>query len=343
MSRPRPEPRIWAFTAALGLAVLLALLPLRGTDALVPVDLPAWWFFALFVIAIAAPLHFVFRRQPWSVHLEAVPLVLGMFFLEPLTLLAVVVLATAFAHGVVRRQPVIRLAFNVAASAAYTLCAVSVFRALAPVGSGVHLEAWPAAFGGVAVNDMVSCVLVLAVVSLNERAWSWRSNLPGIVFLIGVGQVNTFLALSTAAALKYDAATAWAITVFVVLSVAAVRTYHRLADRHAALDKLYAVARELGPIAADPTDLAPALIQLRRIIRAEKLELVMVSDDPSFVTVVAVFDDVDGERFDISDRELDEQTRESLGSTGMGREVIRRLNPLTQRRARRTDDRMAVP
>src|SRR5207302_621160 len=165
----------------------------------------------------------------------------------------------------------------------------------------------------------------------------------GLVFGAGVGQVNTFLALSTAAALKYDAATAWAITVFVVLSVAAVRTYHRLADRHAALDKLYAVARELGPIAADPTDLAPALIQLRRIIRAEKLELVMVSDDPSFVTVVAVFDDVDGERFDISDRELDEQTRESLGSTGMGREVIRRLNPLTQRRARRTDDRMAVP
>ena len=344
IARARPEPRIWAFTVALGLSVALGVLPLRGTHTLEPVGLPPWWFFALFVIAIAAPLHFVFRRQPWSVHLEAVPLVLGLFFLRPTTLLMVVVLATAFTHGVVRRQPPIRLAFNVAAAAASTLCAVATFHALAPVGTGVHLAAWPAAFGAVAVNDGVSCVLVLAVVAFSEHAWSWRQNLPGIVFAIGVGQVNTFLALSTAAALEYDAATAWAITVFVVLSVAAVRTYHRLADRHAALDKLYAVARELGPIAAEPTDLAPALTQLRRIVRAETLELVMVADDPTFATVVSVVDDMQGEHLDIAERELDDEMRELLGTaTAMRREAIRRLNPLAQRRARRTDDRMAVP
>src|SRR4051812_10471850 len=343
-ARVRPEPRIWAFTTALSLGVLLGFAAVRGMDALVEIDLPAWWFFALFVIAIAAPLHFVFRRQPWSVHLEAVPLVLGLFFLPPSTLLTVVVLATAFTHGVIRRQPVIRLAFNIAAAALSTLSAVAVFHALAPVGSDVHLAAWPAAFAAVAVNEVVSFFLVLAVVALNERSWSWRQNLPGVAFASGVGQVNTFLALSTAAALRYDSATAWAITVFVVLSVAAVRTYHRLADRHAALDKLYAVARELGPIAAEPADMAPALIQLRRIVRAESLELVMVADDPSFATFISVLDDADGERFDISERELDEETRELLGSvTGMRREVIRRLNPVAQHRARRSDDRMAVP
>ena len=340
----RPEPRIWAFTTALALTLLLGLLPLRHDHALVAVNLPAWWFFALFVIAIAAPLHFVFRRQPWSVHLEAVPLVLGLFFLRPTTLLACVALAMAFAHGVVRRQPIIRLAFNITSAALATLGAIAVFRALAPAASGVHVAAWPAAFAAVAVNEVLSFLLVLAVVAINERSWSWRQNLPGVAFASGVGEVNTFLALSTAAALKYDGATAWAITVFVVLSVTAVRTYHRLADRHAALDKLYAVARELGPIAAEPADMAPALIQLRRIIRAETLELAMVSDDPGFVTVISVLDDADGERFDIAERELDEPTRDLLTSaTAMRREAIRRLNPLAQRRARRSDDRMAVP
>jgi diguanylate cyclase (GGDEF)-like protein len=342
--RVRPEPRIWAFTTALSLTVLLGFALVRGMPALVAVDLPAWWFFALFVIAIAAPLHFVFRRQPWSVHLEAVPLVLGLFFLRPSTLLAVVVLASAFAHGIIRRQPFIRLAFNVAAAALAALSAVALFRALAPVSNGVHVAAWPAAFGAVAINDVVSFLLVLVVIAINERSFSWRQGLPGVAFASGVGQVNTFLALSTAAALKYDGATAWAITVFVVLSVAAVRTYHRLADRHAALDKLYAVARELGPIAAEPADMAPALIQLRRIVRAETLELAMVADDPGFATIISVLDDVDGERFDVSERELDEQTRELLGSsTGMRREAIRWLNPLAQRRVRRSDDRMAVP
>src|SRR3954447_15066614 len=342
--RARPEPRIWAFTAALTVATVLGFAVVRGMDALVEIDLPAWWFFALFVIAIAAPLHFVFRRQPWSVHLEAVPLVLGLFFLRPTTLLIVVVLATAFAHGVIRRQPFIRLAFNVAAAALAALSAVALFRALAPVSNGVHVAAWPAAFGAVAINDVVSFLLVLVVIALNERSFSWRQNLPGVAFASSVGQVNTFLALSTAAALKYDGATAWAITVFVVLSVAAVRTYHRLADRHAALDKLYAVARELGPIAAEPSDVAPALIQLRRILRAETLELAMVADDPSFATIMSVLDDADGEHFDISERELDEQTRLLLGSaTGMRREAIRRLNPIAQRRLRKSDDRMAVP
>src|SRR4051794_25849112 len=323
--RARPEPRIWAFTAALTVATVLGFAVARGHHALVKVDLPAWWFFALFVIAIAAPLHFVFHRQPWSVHLEAVPLVLGLFFLRPSTLLAVVVLATVFTHAVIRRQPLIRFTFNTAAAALSTLSAIAVFRALAPSGSGVHLAAWPAAFGAVAVNEVVSFLLVFAVVTLNERSWSWRQNLPGVAVASGVGQVNTFLALSTAAALKYDGATAWAITVFVVLSVAAVRTYHRLADRHAALDKLYAVARELGPIAAEPSDMTPALIQLRRILRAETLELAMVADDPSFATIISVLDDADGERFDVSERELDEQTRLLLGSaTGKRRQANRR-------------------
>ena len=340
----RPEPRIWAFIAALALAVLFAVPALRDMQPLVDVDLPAWWFFGLFVIAIAAPLHFTFRRQPWSVHLEAVPLVLGLFFLPPLTLLTVSVAAIAFTHAVVRRQPLIRLSFNVAASAAYTLCAIAVFRALVPEDGGVHLSSWPAAFLAVATNDLGSGILVLAVVYLSERVWSFRQTMPNVAFAVGVGQVNTFLALSTAAALSYDAATAWAITVFVVLSVAAVRTYHRLADRHAALDKLYAVARELGPIAADPGDLAPALSQLRRIIRAETLELAMVADDPTFATVITVFDRTQGEGVDVAERELDEDARHLLTTAAAARRSpIRRLGPMLQRRNRRSDDRMAVP
>src|SRR5207302_3021594 len=163
----------------------------------------------------------------------------------------------------------------------------------------------------------------------------------GLVFGAGVGQVNTFLALSTAAALSYDAATAWAITVFVVLSVVAVRMYHRLADRHAALDKLYAVARELGPIAADPGDLAPALTQLRRIIRAESLELAMLGEDPAFATVVTVFERQEGEGIEITERELDAVSHSILAAASAS--VLRPARRLVTQRTRRANDRMAVP
>jgi diguanylate cyclase (GGDEF)-like protein len=339
----RPRLRVWMLNATLAAVALLAMPALMDRQPSVEIHLAAWWLFLLFVIAIAFPLHFVFRRQPWSVHLEAVPLVLGLFFLDPATLVLTRIAAMAFAHAVVRRQPLIRLAFNIAAPAAYTVLTIVVFRALAPHGEGVHVGTWPASFAAVCVDELASALLVILVVYLSDNIWTLRQSMPATASSLGVALINTFLALSTASALTYDVMTAWAITVFVVLSVAAVRTYHRLADRHAALDKLYAVARELGPIAADPGDLAPALTQLRRIMRAEALELAMVGDDPDYATVITVYDREQGEGMEVTEREFDEASRRLLVAatgfrvTGAGRRL------LGQRSARRSEDHIAVP
>jgi diguanylate cyclase (GGDEF)-like protein len=338
----RPEPRVWALSAALTTlaAVGVALL---SPGPVVGVELPAWWLFALFTIAIAVPLHFVFRRQPWSIHLEAVPLVLGLFFLSPVHLVVVRLLAIVVGHGLVRRQPLIRLVFNVASGAFSTVAAILAFHATLAGGQGLHASSWPAAFAGVITDDIVSTALVAGVVYVNERVWQARETATLLGFAISVNIINTFLALVTASALYHDTATAWAITVFVVLSIGAFRTYHRLADRHAALDKLYAVARELGPMAAEPSDLAPALVQLRRIIRAESLELAMLGSDPQFATVIRVFDRDAGEDLEVSERELDEHARSMLTPVGVARASapVRRL--AGRRRGRREDDRMAVP
>lgn len=339
----RPDARIWAFIVALAIVSAVWTPLIRHQRPIVSIGLPAWWLLLLFTIAAVAPLHFVFRRQPWAVHLEAVPLVLGLFFLSPVTLLAVRVTAFAFAQGVVRRQPLIRLAYNVVACAAITLTTVALFRAV-PHGSGVHTDSWVATFVAVWADEIVSVSLVAIVVYLSEREWNLRQNAPAAVFGVAVGTINTFLALCTAAALSYDDYFAWAITVFVVLSVLAVRTYHRLADRHAALDKLYAVARELGPIAAEPSDLAPALTQLRRIVKAESLELAMIGNDPDFATVITVFDDASGEGLEVVQRELDLHSRNLLTGATSGPRMMRPARRLiAQRRLRGGDDQMAVP
>jgi hypothetical protein len=121
--------------------------------------------------------------------------------------------------------------------------------------------------------------------------------------------------LFTAAALTYDVSTAWAISVFLILSVGAMQVYHRLSQRAAALDRLYAVAREMGPIASEAADLAPALTQLRRIMRANELELsVTTSADRSFATVVTVYDDENagGEGVSVMKRAVDDEMEASL-------------------------------
>jgi diguanylate cyclase (GGDEF)-like protein len=340
-SSVRPQSRVWLYIAALTLAAAAAMPTLHGRAPAIDIHLPAWWLFLLFLIAVSAPLHFVFRRQPWSVQLADVPIVLGLFFLSPLQIVLVRCGAVLIAYAIVRRQPVIRVLYNVSATAVNTILVVAVFRLLWHHGDGVHVSAWPATFAAIVLDAVASVLLVMVVVYLSEGHWNIRQNAQVTAVAIGGGLINTFLALCTASALSYDVNTAWAITVFVVLTITAFRMYHRLADRHAALDKLYAVARELGPIAADPSDLAPALTQLRRIIRADTLELAMLGDDPEFATVVTVYERQEGEGLEIVERELDDDSRSVLTASGV--RVLRPGRRLVTQRSRRADDRMAVP
>ena len=339
----RSHSAVWALTLVLASVTLGCLPAVLHSEPLVDIGLPLWWVLLLFVISISFPLQFVFRRQPWMVQLEAVPVILGLFFLAPGAFLVARLTAT-FISMVIRRQPPVRLAFNVAQRAVVTLAVIGVFRLLTVSHHGVHVRNWLAAFAAICVDEFVSAVLMVLVVYLSNREWTFRQSAPAIALSLGVAFINTFLALCTAGALSYDIATAWAISVFVVLSIAAVRTYHRLADRHAALDKLYAVARELGPIAADPGDLAPALTQLRRIIKAETLELAMLGNDRDFATHITVFERETGEGLEVAERALDDGSREVLAIAGKSSSrVSRPANLLARRRMRRSATHIAVP
>jgi diguanylate cyclase (GGDEF)-like protein len=330
----RPERTVWAFIGSLVVVAAVGMLFVPRTAAEAP-GLPTWWLFALFTIALAAPLHIVFRRQPWALHLEAVPLVLGLFFLSPLQLVGARVGATVLTRGIIRRQPLIRVTFNVASTAVATLCVVATFRAALPAGTGLVAATWPAAFVGVVTDDVVSTALVSVVIYITERVWQYRE-LPRVLgTTLTVNVISTFLALVTATALYADRATAWAITVFVALSIGAFRTYHRLADRHAALDRLYAVARELGPMAADPADLAPALAQLRRIIRADTLELALPSSADGFATVVRVTAGNTGDAIEVDEQTADEGQLVAPAQPS-------RLERLTTRRRTAAPDHIAV-
>jgi len=313
-SRLHSQSRVWGLNAAMASATAVLLWILHSYRAATPIGLPAWWLLLLFLIAFAAPLRFVFRRHPWTLQLTDVPLVLGLFFLTPVALVLTRGIATATA-AIFQRQSPIRLVFNVTANLLCTVAAVAIFRGLVPAGAGVHPASWLGAFVAVFSDTAISTLLLIAVFLLSRTGWDRTQTLQMAAMFGASGIVNTFLALVTASALSYDLATAFAITIFVVLSMAAVRMYHRLADRHAALDKLYAVARELGPVTADPSDLAPALTQLRRIMRAETLELAMIGSDPAFANVITVFERDDGEGVAVADKPIDVDVRRLYDST----------------------------
>ncbi len=304
----RSELRVWTLNAVLAIVAFATAPLLRHDHAYAGLNLPAWWVLCLFVLGFAFPLRFEYRQQSWNIYLETVPFVLGLLFLPPLILLALRTGAVVITYAILRRQPVIRSAFNTTSAACHTLAGIWMLRLLAPDHAAAHPSVWPAVFAAVIFSELVSGSLVALVISTTDTSWQLRQSVRTAMIGTGVATAMAFLGLAMAAAIDYDQATAWAITVFVVLSIAGLQTYQRLSERANALDRLYVVARELSPTATGPADLAPALTQLRRIIKADSLELAAPSgNDGEFATVVSVFDDpTKGEGTSVSERPIGE-------------------------------------
>jgi diguanylate cyclase (GGDEF)-like protein len=310
----RPEGRVWALNVVLVIVAIATAPLLHGDHAYANIHLPAWWLLALFILGFTYPLRFEFRQQSWNIFLETVPFVLGLLFVAPLTLLALRAGSVVLTYAVVRRQPLIRTVFNTASYGCHTLAAIWIFGLVAPAHGTVHPSVWPAVFAGVLVSEFSSAALVALVISATDESWQLIQSLRSAAISASVSVMMAFLALAMAASLDYDRSTAWAITVFVGLSIAGMQTYHRLAERASALDRLYVVARELSPITSGAADLAPALTQLRKILKADLLELSVPSvTDGLFATVVSVFDDATrGEGTTMTERPIDDALATSL-------------------------------
>jgi diguanylate cyclase (GGDEF)-like protein len=338
----RPELRVWLLSAVLTVLTLAVLPALRGHHAYVDAHIPVWWLLALFCLGLAYPMVFKYRQQSWAVSLETVPLVLGLLFLSPAELLGTYAAAIVVC-GLIRRQALIRTTINTAGRCVAVVAAIGVFTLLKSSHGGVHSTIWPALFTAVLTHELVSAGLVATVLSITDATWRLRTSLRVLAVSVPVVVVAAFLAICTAAAVTYDRSTMWAITVFVVLTVTGMQTYHRLSERATALDRLNTVAREMGPLAGGAKDLGPALTQLRRIISAYSMELMVNSGpDPSFGTVVTATDDESGvDHVSVSDRMLDE---EAVALMPAGRAELRLpWLPRPSQRNRRSDEQISAP
>jgi diguanylate cyclase (GGDEF)-like protein len=334
----RPAARVWALIGILAVLGAATAWHMRSWDAIKDAHIPAWWVLLLFVVASTFPLHVTFRGQRRMVYLDAVPLLIGLFFLDPVTLVTARALAIVVTWAV-RRQPLIRLAFNTASFSVATLASVALVRALqmgpARVGSG----AWLASVAAVVGYEVVTVVLVIVVVYLYEGRWQVMEAARPLMFSLSTDVVNACLGIITASALAADRATAWVVSFFIVLSLAAFRMYHSLADRHDALNKLYAFAKELGPVAAEPDELVPALFELRRLLRARTLELSLLQADGGDATTITVSGGHERDSVDVASGPLDEAHRVLL------RRPTRRAMPTRRRQLRTAQQRrrIAVP
>jgi diguanylate cyclase (GGDEF)-like protein len=268
---------VWALAAApLGVALGLYVTVVRHLDAPeAPFEIPWWVLAAMFFLAHVCVVHLHFRRDAHSFTLAEVPIVFGLFFASPNSLILARLVGAALALGFVRRQRPVKLAFNVSVAVLEASLAAVIFHSVAsldrPLDPTSHLAAFLATVGAA----VITATLVFLAISVSER----DARLHALPKFIGLGAVaaaaNTSLALIGVVKLWRDAWLAWLLLVPAGVLFLAYRAYVSERKKHQSLEFLYETARLLHRSAELGSAMLALLAQARKVFRADLAEIVL--------------------------------------------------------------------
>src|SRR4051812_32003220 len=214
MSRRPPVRAFWPFVAALrGPAGVLWSRILDYPAVTAPFALP-WWVLAVaFALAMLCMAHVTFQGESHSIELNAVPMLIGLVFCSTSGLFAANFVAVVVMLVVIRRQPPIKAAFNLANSMLELAVAVIVFGAVLGPESAVSLRGWLACYAAMLVSFVASALAITAVISLSLRRIERSASL--LVFGGAIVLVTTALGVLTVTIMWDDWRGLWLVAVAV--------------------------------------------------------------------------------------------------------------------------------
>jgi signal transduction histidine kinase len=279
-SRIGGAARVWCLTGVLAVLTAVGLLtaarsmthPLDGVSV-------AWWMLAAgFAVAEVFVLYARIGREAHGFSLSEVPLVVGLVFCAPTTIVGAQVLGLG-AVLVLHRENPLRGAFQVAQRAASTLVAVFVFVPIIRVAGSSWPAIWLAAFAATLAADVVARVLGSAAEALSEGS---RMRFDEVV---GIGTALTFaktgVALVAVMVLMQYPAGLVLVTIPAAAILLAGRAYVQVRRQHDDI-VLLRRASSLAQRSLNPDEMLPLLLgHLRDVFRADIAELVMPDETGS--------------------------------------------------------------
>ncbi|HUF07243.1 MAG TPA: EAL domain-containing protein [Candidatus Binatia bacterium] len=273
-----PAARVWLFIgllAALGAALYVGVVQGLPTPVS-PITLPFWVVAVAFYVIEIKVVHLHFRRGAHSFSMSEIPVVIGLFFASP----GDVVLAHALAGGaalfVHRRQPVIKLAFNVATFALGTGLAVVAFHGLAP-GGGFGPVQCAAAILAVLVTNVFGMLSVTTVISLSEGRPRYEKLRHIALMSTTVATTNGTLALLAVALAIADVRAIWLLAIPLVALFLGYRSYLAEYQQHEMLALLYESSRIIQRSPEVDSALVGLLEHTRTMFRSERAEIRLYS------------------------------------------------------------------
>jgi signal transduction histidine kinase len=271
---------VWVLSLVLVGGTLLglyALGPHRAPELTGP-EVPWWALATAFGLAEVFVIHVRIGRDAQSLSLSEIPLVIGLAYTSPVTLVFAQVVGVGAALILHRHQSPMRTAFNLAQRSATATLAMIVFGAL----HGQLGSSWPAIWLGVSfatvLADLVSGVLINLAIILSEGGARVFDQVVGWGTVFAAA--NTALALVAVMIMADDPFGLILVAAPTVITFLAARAVSELQRKHDELERLQRAMR-VAEGSLDLEQMLPALLdQVRSMFRADIAELVLLPDQP---------------------------------------------------------------
>jgi diguanylate cyclase (GGDEF)-like protein len=276
----RPNVRIALLTAALALgAATLYVVGVRRLAAPPAGDQLPWFVLAVvFALGEIFVVHVHLRREAHTLSLSEIAIVLGLFAAAPGELLLGQTLGVAAALVLHRRQAPLKLTFNLAQFAFTTALAALVFHAALTLGDDVYgVAGWSAALLAMAIAEVVSVMLVIAVISVAQARPDGSEIRSMLAFGLIVTAANTSLALCAIQLAHANPFALWLLAVPVVTVVLAYRGSTAGRRRQGLLQALRDRTSHF-PDVSDSGEITPAILRdALEVFGAQVAELTVLS------------------------------------------------------------------
>jgi diguanylate cyclase (GGDEF)-like protein len=266
--------------------LLLSAILLLGLAVLAPIAadhepihangiLPAWLMVVLFAVCTTFVVEIEIRREAHAFTFSEIPLTVALYLASPLGL----VLSRAVGEMVVlvpKLRSARKVLFNLALFSCESAAALSVFGLLCHTADITVPRTWLAAVAAMLTADVIGWVCVSTVISWHGGE---RESLTTVIVGVGTAVANTSLALAAGLLIHFSSAAVILLLAIGGVLYAAYRGYSSLAQRYASLQLLYDFTRAVSGGRRAESVLTAILEQVRRALRADIAELVLVGLD----------------------------------------------------------------
>ncbi|MGH3728113.1 MAG: putative bifunctional diguanylate cyclase/phosphodiesterase [Micromonosporaceae bacterium] len=228
-------------------------------------------FSALFFLAIAARLKIDMGSQGYTLSFSEMPLVIGLFYLEPFSLLASRVLGYLLYYAY-ERPSIQKAAFNtgVAATAATVVLLIA---------DGLHLGAlptprwWAVAFAAITPAVAISTACVFGAITLVQGPPSRTEVIRTTISTLVAALLNATLGILVLLVLEVSTWTVLLLIPVVAAVVFVYRGYTQFVRQQLRLAELYELTRALGGARQDGTLADELLTRTRKLLNADSATL----------------------------------------------------------------------